>query len=325
MNDALQRKLENEIAYLKRLNSELLDQLYEDDAIKFPWMGNLGQWFWDCDQNIVTFNPLKARRLGYSPEEVPEEAGFEFFTDKLHPEDYDEVMDKMRAHLQGLTPVWEVKYRIQAKDGSWKVYYDRGKVTQWSDDHKPLFLVGNVFDVTDDEVQKQKLLQKSHYWRRQAEIDSLTKVYTRSVMHEKLSEIHEYSIQNQKDYTILLLDIDHFKKINDTHGHLVGDQVLATIGSILKANLREGDFAARYGGEEFLLVFPELDSLVAKKIGERMQEILRTAELPIENELTFSAGIASSQETQDIREILKLADTRLYRAKETGRDRIIEA
>lgn len=98
MNDALQRKLENEIAYLKRLNSELLDQLYEDDAIKFPWMGNLGQWFWDCHQNIVTFNPLKARRLGYLPEDVPEETGFEFFTDKLHPDDYDEVMDKMRAH-----------------------------------------------------------------------------------------------------------------------------------------------------------------------------------------------------------------------------------
>jgi len=319
------QKLLDEIAYLKRLNKELINRIYEDDFSKFPWLGNLGQWFWDCSQNIVTFNPLKASALGYSQDEIPAEAGFEFFTEKLHPEDYDTVMDEMRAHLKGLVPVWEVKYRIQAKDGSWKVFYDRGKVTQWSADHKPLFLVGNVFDVTDDENQKRELLQKSTFWRAQAEIDSLTNLYTRAALDEKLSSIHQYSLLNQKNYSILLLDIDHFKNVNDTYGHLVGDQVLNRIGPVLRSNIREVDIAARYGGEEFLIVFPDLGSENAKKIGERIQQSLKNTAFPIEHVLTISAGIASNHETQDMMELLELADGRLYRAKNTGRNRIINA
>ena len=322
-NEAAQKKLLDEIAYLKRLNKELISQIYQDDLSKFPWLGNLGQWFWDCQKNIVTFNPLKATALGYSEDEVPTETGFEFFTEKLHPEDYDAVMDEMRAHLKGSIPVWEVKYRIQAKDRSWKVFYDRGKVTQWSADHKPLFLVGNVFDVTDDENQKRELLHKSTFWRARAEIDSLTKLYTRAALNEKLSSIHQYSLLNQKNYSILLLDIDHFKNINDTYGHLVGDQVLNRIGPVLRSNIREVDIAARYGGEEFLIVLPDLDSENAKKIGERIQQSLKSTKFPIEHVLTVSAGIASNQETQDVMELLGLADERLYRAKNTGRNRII--
>lgn len=324
-NEAAQKKLLDEIAYLKRLNKELISQIFEDDFSKFPWLGNLGQWFWDCPNNIVTFNPLKASALGYSMDEIPAETGFEFFTEKLHPEDYDAVMDEMRAHLKGSVPVWEVKYRIQAKDGSWKVFYDRGKVTQWSADHKPLFLVGNVFDVTDDENQKRELLHKSTFWRAQAEIDSLTKLYTRAALNEKLSSIHQYSLLNQKNYSILLLDIDHFKNINDTYGHLVGDQVLNRIGPVLRSNIREVDIAARYGGEEFLIVLPDLDSENAKKIGEHIQQSLKSTKFPIEHVLTVSAGIASNQETQDVMELLGLADERLYRAKNTGRNRIIDA
>lgn len=320
-----QKRLLEEIAYLKRLNKELSRQVYEDDFSKFPWLGNLGQWFWDCQKNIVTFNPLKASALGYSQDEIPAETGFEFFTEKVHPEDYDAVMDEMRAHLKGLVPVWEVKYRIQAKDGSWKVFYDRGKVTQWSADHKPLFLAGNVFDVTEDENQKRELLHKSTFWRARAEFDSLTKLYTRAALNEKLSSIHQYSLLNQKNYSILLLDIDHFKNINDSYGHLVGDQVLNRIGPVLRSNIREGDIAARYGGEEFLIVFPNLESENARIIGERIQQSLKNADFPIAHTLTISAGIASNHETQDVMELLALADERLYHAKNTGRNRIVSA
>lgn len=319
------QQLIDEIAYLKRLNKELLSRIYADDFTKFPWLGNLGQWFWDLKKNIVTFNPLKATALGYSEAEIPADSGFEFFTEKLHPEDYDEVMEEMRAHLQGHVPVWEVKYRIQAKDGSWKVFYDRGKVTQWSDDHQPLFLAGNVFDVTDDEKQKYELLQKSNFWRAQAQIDALTELYSRTALEAKLATFHEESHKKQDRYSILMLDIDHFKKINDTYGHLIGDQVLNTVGSILSSNIQEGDFAARYGGEEFLVVLPNRDVEETQKIAGRIQNMLKSTELPIENDLTFSAGIASNQEAQDITELLKLVDERLYRAKKTGRNRIVSA
>lgn len=182
-----------------------------------------------------------------------------------------------------------------------------------------------MFDVTDDENQKRELIQKSTFWRVQAEIDSLTKLYTRAALDEKLSSIHQCSLQNQKNYTVLLMDIDHFKNVNDTYGHLVGDQVLNRIGSVLRSNIREVDIAARYGGEEFLIVLPDLDSEHAKNIGERIQQSLKNTAFPISHVLTISAGIASNHETQDVMELLELADKRLYRAKNTGRNRIIGA
>lgn len=122
-------ELLKEIAYLKRLNKELSEHIFYDDVTQFPWLGNLGHWFWDVAQNVVTFNPLKCEAIGYKRQELPDQIGFEFFTEKLHPEDYQRTMDAMLAHMKGESPVWEVKYRIKAKDGSWKVFYDRGKIT----------------------------------------------------------------------------------------------------------------------------------------------------------------------------------------------------
>src|SRR5690625_3318322 len=123
-------ELLKEIDSLKRLNRQLLDTFHEAEKLEFGWTGNLGQWFWDFTINEVTYNPMKATALGYTEEELPEKVPYEFFTEKLHPDDYEHVMQMMRDHLEGKIPVWEVKYRIQAKDGSWKVYQDRGKVTE---------------------------------------------------------------------------------------------------------------------------------------------------------------------------------------------------
>lgn len=321
--DMTKEQLLEEIAYLKRLNKELLEQIYEDDITKSPWSGNLGQWFWDYPRNIVTFNPMKVTALGYAPEDIPEEAGFEFFTEKLHPEDYDMVMDEMRAHLSGRVPVWEVKYRIQAKDGSWKVFYDRGKVTQRSADNKPLFLSGNVFDVTEDEIMKYELIQKTAFWRTKARMDGLTNLYTRAALEEELLSLHQRHHTQQQPYAIMLLDLDHFKRINDTYGHLVGDRVLATLGQTIRSNIRDSDIAARYGGEEFLVVFPSCGSQTAAQIGEIIKQGLLKAELPFTQPVCFSAGVASSTERQTLNELIDLADQRLYKAKNTGRNRII--
>lgn len=118
------------------------------EDLNFAWIGNLGQWFWDVPSNVVDFNPKKATNLGYNLDEIPKNAGHEFYTDKLHRNDYDRVMQNMRDHLSGKTDVYEVEYRIQTKHGEWKHYYDRGKVTKRDKDGKPLFLAGIVFDIT---------------------------------------------------------------------------------------------------------------------------------------------------------------------------------
>ena len=143
------------------LVSQLLLEREQETRLDYAWNGNLGAWYWNVRTDTVTFNPLKATTLGYSPEELPQDIGFSFFTEKLHPDDYQKVMQSMLDHLQGNSPVYEVEYRIQAKDGSYKWYYDRGKITRYEESGKPLFLAGIVFDITE-KIKMQESLETSN-------------------------------------------------------------------------------------------------------------------------------------------------------------------
>ena len=134
--------------------------LENEEQINFSWTGNLGHWYWDVKNNEVRFNKLKALALGYTKEELPEKIDYQFFTDKLHPDDYEGVMQNMRDHMMGLTGVYEVEYRIRTKEGRWKWFYDRGKVTRRAADGKPLFLAGIVFDITLQKEQEAALYEQ---------------------------------------------------------------------------------------------------------------------------------------------------------------------
>lgn len=130
---------------------------FERERLDFPWKGNLGSWYWNVPQNRVTFNPAKVTNLGYLPDEVPENVGYEFFTNLLHPDDFDRVMNNMRRHLAGESPAYEVEYRIKCKDGQWKWYYDRGKIAQTDENGKPLLLNGIVFDISNQKSVEERL------------------------------------------------------------------------------------------------------------------------------------------------------------------------
>ena len=106
----------------------------------------------------MTFNLLKTSALGYEENDLPDTVGYEFFTDKLHPEDYLMVMQSMENVLKGLSLVYEVEYRIKSKNGVWKWYYDRGAVTKLAMDGKPLIISGIVFDISHQKEIEEKLL-----------------------------------------------------------------------------------------------------------------------------------------------------------------------
>ena len=156
--------------------------------------------------------------------------------------------------------------------------------------------------------------------------DSLTGLYNRNKLNEILAEHLERFKRSQRPFALLLLDIDHFKTLNDAHGHLAGDTVLAGVARTLSESIRSVDYAARYGGEEFLLVLPETTTSTARKLAERI--CIRVRDTPYRYRdqslsVTLSigaAGVRSADDTADM--IIARADQMLYEAKASGRNRV---
>ena len=152
--------------------------------------------------------------------------------------------------------------------------------------------------------------------------DQLTGLYNRS----KLDELFDAELRRAKRYgthfSLLLLDIDHFKQINDTQGHLVGDDVLYAVSNILQKNIRDVDILGRWGGEEFMLILPNTNQSDALILAEKLRNILRSHAFTPVNKVTVSIGISSFVAGLTEDELFKRADDALYRAKAKGRDRV---
>ena len=158
--------------------------------------------------------------------------------------------------------------------------------------------------------------------------DGLTGVYNRKQLDLRLPRAVEEARESGADLSVVIFDVDHFKKVNDTYGHAAGDAVLRRVAALLGGSLRRDDFVARYGGEEFVLV---LDADAASAVGtaDRLRQELVGTVVPFDGteiRVTASAGVASlltSGDAPDEAVLLRLADERLYRAKESGRTRVI--
>jgi len=161
----------------------------------------------------------------------------------------------------------------------------------------------------------------------QATTDSLTHLQNRRSLYSQ-AEQHLISCRRYgKDMSLLLLDIDHFKKVNDTHGHQAGDDVLVAVARLLKRMIRSVDAVARFGGEEFAILMPETNRLGAAVLGERIRSAIEKETMQSGGKVipvTVSIGIVTlaAEEVESIDQLLSIADRRLYMAKNSGRNRI---
>lgn len=315
--------LEEEVAYLRRINKELLDSQFQQDSLNFPWSGNLGHWYWDFQANKVTFNPMKAEALGYRKEDLPEYVSFQFFTEKIHPEDYEDVMEAMRKHLKGEIPIWEVKYRIKTLSGEYKTYYDRGKVTQRAEDNSPLFLSGIVFDITEDEHEKQKLLKQNKEWAQKVRLDQLTGLYNRSNILFNLGSLITDFKHTAKPLSMILLDIDNLKHQNALFGPLFGDEVIRKASQIIKESITEKDTAGNFEGGKFLILLPNTDLKHAHDLSNKIREKLHQVDFTEPAEITSSAGVAQYKSGDTVSEFFNRADYLLNQAKELGKNQSV--
>ena len=164
-------------------------------------------------------------------------------------------------------------------------------------------------------------------YKRNAMIDGLTGLYNRRWIDEAMPRFVARYSRSEQPLSVLMVDVDHFKNFNDTHGHSTGDKVLIVVSQALRGNVRPTDLVARYGGEEFLVILPDTSiasgRLVAERLRHAIAEIeLELADVPDPPQITISLGGSCLEKGQTMAELMSKADQALYASKNGGRNRV---
>jgi len=179
-------------------------------------------------------------------------------------------------------------------------------------------------------LAQRELILELDEAKRKALIDPLTRLWNRDGIAKLLEKRKAYSEKSGQPFVVAMLDLDHFKEVNDNHGHLAGDKVLVEVARRLRGGAREFDTVGRYGGEEFIIVMPDVDKIMAGKICNRILEKLRdthfeTGEARIPVQASMGYAVCDQAQGWDTEAAIQAADKALYEAKATGRNRIVAA
>jgi len=178
-----------------------------------------------------------------------------------------------------------------------------------------------LYIITLDEITQT--LKKITNLEEKASKDALTNLFNRGKFDDVLRKEVALSLTSGAPLSLIFLDIDHFKRINDTYGHDVGDTVLISLAKLLKETTRKGDFIARWGGEEFVVVLHSTDVQQAETLANKLRKEVAEHQFEIPTKLTISLGVTQYKEGEDVSSFVKRADEALYEAKASGRNRVI--
>jgi diguanylate cyclase (GGDEF)-like protein/PAS domain S-box-containing protein len=268
---------------------------------------NDGLWDWDLATDRVYYSPRWKTMLGYEEDEVADGPGE--WLERVHPDDFPRLQAKMASHVEGTSPQFEDEHRVRHKDGSYRWFLNRGFAVR--DGAGTAYrMAGAQTDVTD---------RRSY--------DPLTGLPNRALFAERLG--YAFARFRRRDdylFAVAFLDLDRFKEMNDTLGHLVADQALIAVAKRLEASLRPGDTVGRFAGDEFAVLIERFadraDALgVADRILQELSSPLRLRGHDLS--LTASLGIAfMGQGYERPEDLLRDADLAMYRAKAAGRSRL---
>lgn len=245
----------------------------------------------------------------------------------------DEVIGKTPVILQGERTDPRVTERLRRNLAAGRNF--EGRTINYRKDGQPFHIEWRTSPVRDSEgrvthylaIQRDvtaevRLLRRL---RDRAEIDSLTELLNRDAGERELVEQMARARESGEPLSVVLFDVDHFKRINDEHGHAAGDAALEKIGRLINRRLNRQDVGMRWGGEEFLLILLETDSESARQAAERFRVLIERSRFQDELRMTASFGVAQFQSGEDRRALFRRADAALYQAKKTGRNRVIAA
>ena len=301
----------------ERTRAEQVLQRSEERLALAAEGANDGWWEWDLRSQEFYFSSRWRAMLG-----LPAPAGVgrpEEWTGRVHADDVVSLKEALKAHLAGNTDHFQHEHRIRHEDGTYRRFLCRG-VTVRGAGRRPGRIAGSLTDTTERAVAREPLGGAGF-------LDPLTGLCNRAVFVEGLGRrLDEFKAQRGGSrFAALYLDLDRFKVVNDSLGHLVGDELLAAVSRRLESCLRQGDALARLGGDEFAILLNELgDGNQANAIAFRIQEAL-SAPFSIGGREVFtsaSIGIAFARaQYNNPDEIMRDADTAMYHAKSRGKAR----
>lgn len=275
-----------------------------------------GLWDWDLNTNQVYFSPRWKAMLGYSDDEIgtsPDE-----WFNRVHPRDLEKLKLELTAHINGAAPNFENEHRILHKDGTYRWVLARGLVVKENEGlvHR---MAGSLTDITLRKTQEEKLIHDALH-------DALTGLPNRTLFLDRLRlALERCKRRRGYAFAVLFLDLDRFKDVNDSLGHLSGDQLLIKIGDLLKDGLRKTDTVARFGGDEFVILLDDLqDSQASMRVANWILEELSKPIQVSGQDIFISASIGivlSTPSYKQAEDVLRDADIAMYYAKSRGRKR----
>lgn len=257
---------------------------------------------------LGSHDPVALRRIG---QQVQQKLG-------IAPSRLGEMFDTIREHL----PVAEELFQMEL--------YDQAQLQDITETARETLVVRNLHQIhesQDLQRRSSRLEEENNALKTENNLDVLTKACNRRYFEESLATEFAAAAKHAWPLSVVFVDVDYFKGVNDTHGHQAGDAVLIAVASLLQQSLRENDIVARYGGDEFVLLLPGVDADQADLVGRRVCEGIRAAKVDAGNGtkigVTLSLGVATSDSQHDFREpkaLLAAADAALYESKRQGRN-----
>ena len=326
--------IENARTYRRMKEAEEALRRSEQSLQMAQAIAHIGHWEWDVETQEMRWSDETYRILGYDPKaQLPSR---DTFFQVIHPDDRARVASHIfqATHEGG---GFDIEYRIVLPDGRVRVVHGVGEVTLVGVNSQ-VQLIGSIRDVTSQDLIEvlgviQDITERKELELRlaqEAHTDALTGVANRRYFHKvaegELARVRRYG----GELSVFMMDLDHFKAINDQHGHHVGDLVLRKVVQVCRETLREEDAIGRVGGEEFAVLLPQTGRQTALEVAERLCHALAAAEVRLDDKpplrFTASLGVATlAPDDPGMDVVLDRADKALYQAKHAGRNRVIVA
>lgn len=274
-----------------------------------------GTWEWDIQTGTCQVNHRWAGMLGYTLEELlPLTA--EAVKALTHPDDWQTALTLVDQHLKGEMDFYECDVRMRHKHGHWIWMTDRGRLISRTTSGEPWIMRGTHIDITDKKQAEAVIWQ-------QANFDSLTQLPNRHYFQQQIKEALAVATHTQQRLTLLLLDLDRFKEVNDTLGHRRGDELLSEVGQRIRQCVPQPATVARLGGDEFAIIVPEAIHADLNALCHQLMQEISAAYILGGERVFVTVSIGISQYPEDAvhaEEMIQHADQAMYDAKSRGRN-----